>query len=121
MAKASRRGSKPAAAEPHLERVMGPWLLLLCIVVDILGPGSYALTCQVANQVGGVRWLPDGVPAIVDRRGARIRVLLHGDQVRDDKGRGLDGNHLPPWVPDRRSGDGVEGGLFESWFTVVHG
>lgn len=71
--------------------------------------------------VDGVRWLPDGLPAIVERRGARIRVLLHGDQVRDDKGRGLDGNHLPPWVPDRRSGDGVEGGLFESWFTVVHG
>ena len=37
---------------------MGPWLLLLFIVGDILGTGIYALTGQVANQVGGVVWLP---------------------------------------------------------------
>ncbi len=47
-----------AAAEPSLHRVMGPWLLLLFIVGDILGTGIYALTGQVANQVGGVVWLP---------------------------------------------------------------
>lgn len=45
-------------AEPSLHRVMGPWLLLLFIVGDILGTGIYALTGQVANQVGGVVWLP---------------------------------------------------------------
>src|SRR5689334_2410350 len=44
--------------EPTLERVMGPWLLLLFIVGDILGTGIYALTGQVAKQVGGVVWLP---------------------------------------------------------------
>lgn len=44
--------------EPSLHRVMGPWLLLLFIVGDILGTGIYALTGQVANQVGGVVWLP---------------------------------------------------------------
>lgn len=49
---------QPAAAEPSLHRVMGPWLLLLFIVGDILGTGIYALTGQVANQVGGVVWLP---------------------------------------------------------------
>ena len=37
---------------------MGPWLLLLFIVGDILGTGIYALTGQVAKQVGGVVWLP---------------------------------------------------------------
>ena len=31
---------------------MGPWLLLLFIVGDILGTGIYALTGQVAKQVG---------------------------------------------------------------------
>jgi hypothetical protein len=31
-------------AEPSLHRVMGPWLLLLFIVGDILGTGIYALT-----------------------------------------------------------------------------
>ncbi len=46
------------AVEPSLHRVMGPWLLLLFIVGDILGTGIYALTGQVAKQVGGVVWLP---------------------------------------------------------------
>jgi amino acid transporter len=52
-------------AEPSLRRVMGPWLLLLFIVGDILGTGIYALTGQVANQVGGVVWLPFVVAFIV--------------------------------------------------------
>ncbi|TQI76384.1 amino acid/polyamine/organocation transporter (APC superfamily) [Bosea sp. AK1] len=51
-------GKGQTAAEPSLHRVMGPWLLLLFIVGDILGTGIYALTGQVANQVGGVVWLP---------------------------------------------------------------
>ena len=46
------------AQQPALHRVMGPWLLLLFIVGDILGTGIYALTGQVAKQVGGVVWLP---------------------------------------------------------------
>jgi amino acid transporter len=51
--------SRPAAAEePSLKRVMGPGLLLLFIVGDILGTGIYALTGQVANHVGGAVWLP---------------------------------------------------------------
>jgi APA family basic amino acid/polyamine antiporter len=44
--------------QPSLKRVMGPGLLLLFIVGDILGTGIYALTGQVAAQVGGVVWLP---------------------------------------------------------------
>lgn len=43
---------------PELKRVMGPGLLLLFIVGDILGTGIYALTGQVAAEVGGVVWLP---------------------------------------------------------------
>ena len=54
-----------AAAEPSLHRVMGPWLLLLFIVGDILGTGIYALTGQVAKQVGGVVWLPFLVAFVV--------------------------------------------------------
>ncbi len=53
------------AAEPSLHRVMGPWLLLLFIVGDILGTGIYALTGQVAKQVGGVVWLPFLVAFVV--------------------------------------------------------
>ena len=52
-------------AQPELKRVMGPWLLLLFIVGDILGTGIYALTGQVAKQVGGVVWLPFLVAFVV--------------------------------------------------------
>ena len=55
--------SKPG--QPSLHRVMGPWLLLLFIVGDILGTGIYALTGQVAKQVGGVVWLPFLIAFIV--------------------------------------------------------
>lgn len=37
---------------------MGPGLRLLFIVGDVLGTGIYALTGQVAAEVGGVVWLP---------------------------------------------------------------
>lgn len=66
---AAPASGKPAAggtaAEPSLHRVMGPWLLLLFIVGDILGTGIYALTGQVAKQVGGVVWLPFLVAFVV--------------------------------------------------------
>ena len=67
---ASHSETVPGAAvaakdEPHLKRVMGPWLLLLFIVGDILGTGIYALTGQVAKQVGGVVWLPFLVAFVV--------------------------------------------------------
>jgi amino acid transporter len=47
-------------SEDHteLKRVMGPKLLLLFIVGDILGTGVYALTGKVAAEVGGAAWVP---------------------------------------------------------------
>jgi len=42
----------------ELKRAIGPKLLLLFIVGDILGTGIYALTGQVAAEVGGAAWLP---------------------------------------------------------------
>ena len=63
--KAATPVSPATDAEPSLNRVMGPWLLLLFIVGDILGTGIYALTGQVANQVGGVVWLPFLVAFVV--------------------------------------------------------
>ncbi len=44
--------------QPDLRRVMGPRLLLLFIVGDILGTGVYALTGAVAGEVGGAAWAP---------------------------------------------------------------
>ncbi|WP_278313418.1 APC family permease [Lolliginicoccus levis] len=45
-------------AAPALRRVLGTKLLLLFIVGDILGTGIYALTGEVAAEVGGAAWLP---------------------------------------------------------------
>lgn len=42
-----------SSEQPELKRVMGPKLLLLFIIGDILGTGVYALTGQVAAEVGG--------------------------------------------------------------------
>jgi amino acid transporter len=44
--------------QTELKRVMGPKLLLLFIVGDILGTGVYALTGEVAAEVGGAAWAP---------------------------------------------------------------
>ena len=51
--------------QPDLKRVMGPKLLLLFIVGDILGAGVYAVTGSMAAIVGGVVWLPFLVAFIV--------------------------------------------------------
>ncbi|MGE2735714.1 APC family permease [Mycolicibacterium vaccae] len=52
--------AKPGVGDqqPQLKRVMGPGLLLLFIVGDILGTGVYALVGDVAGEVGGAAWLP---------------------------------------------------------------
>ena len=49
---------KPVQGTHELKRVLGPKLLLLFIIGDILGTGIYALTGQVAAEVGGAAWLP---------------------------------------------------------------
>ncbi len=51
--------------EPDLKRVMGPKLLLLFIVGDVLGAGVYAVTGEMAGKVGGIVWLPFLVAFIV--------------------------------------------------------
>ena len=59
MAEVVAESSQAPGEERHqLRRVMGPKLLLLFIVGDILGTGIYALTGRVAAEVGGAVWLP---------------------------------------------------------------
>lgn len=48
----------PGEEQTELKRAIGPKLLLLFIVGDILGTGVYALTGQVAGEVGGAAWAP---------------------------------------------------------------
>lgn len=54
----TRQDGTPAGTQPSLKQVMGPGLLLLFIIGDILGTGIYALTGTVAAEVGGIVWLP---------------------------------------------------------------
>ncbi|CAM2856635.1 APC family permease [Skermania piniformis] len=49
----------------ELKRVLGPGLLLLFIVGDILGAGVYAVTGQMISYVGGMAWLPFALAFIV--------------------------------------------------------
>ncbi|GAB3297626.1 amino acid permease [Epidermidibacterium keratini] len=53
-----QRGEASTQQPTELKRAIGPKLLLLFIVGDILGTGVYALTGQVANEVGGAAWVP---------------------------------------------------------------
>jgi APA family basic amino acid/polyamine antiporter len=61
----SRNTLESTTGEPELKRVMGPRLLLLFIVGDILGTGVYALTGSVAGEVGGAAWVPFVVAFVV--------------------------------------------------------
>jgi hypothetical protein len=51
----------------------------------------------------------------------RYRVVVDGDFIRDSNKNGVDADHLPPWFGSglTQSGDGIEGGTFESWFEVT--
>ncbi|MGH3543654.1 MAG: amino acid permease, partial [Mycobacterium sp.] len=51
-------GLETPERQPRLRRVMGPGLLLLFILGDIMGTGVYALTGDVAAEVGGAAWVP---------------------------------------------------------------
>ncbi|PVG82770.1 amino acid permease [Nocardioides gansuensis] len=55
----------PEGGRLELKRVMGPKLLLLFIVGDILGAGVYAVTGTMAGYVGGILWLPFLIAFIV--------------------------------------------------------
>jgi DNA-binding beta-propeller fold protein YncE len=48
------------------------------------------------------------------------RVVIKSDFIRDEKGNAVDGDHLPPWVPHVKSGDQIQGGMFESWFSIAN-
>ncbi|WP_328999733.1 APC family permease [Kribbella sp. NBC_00709] len=58
MSENSAAAAPSTGERPELKRVMGPGLLLLFVVGDILGTGVYALTGKVAGEVGGAVWLP---------------------------------------------------------------
>lgn len=72
------------------------------------------------GPVEAALFVPDGLPNDLDLT-RPIRVILEGDLVADEKGHGVDADHLPFWLPKRRSGNGTEGGTFLSWFRLRRG
>lgn len=58
MAEATTPQAETSGGQPELKRVIGPKLLLLFIVGDILGTGIYAVTGKIAGEVGGLVWAP---------------------------------------------------------------
>ncbi|MBW5425672.1 amino acid permease [Streptomyces sp. BG9H] len=55
----------PPAEEGALHRAIGPKLLILFVIGDILGTGIYATTGKVAGKVGGALWLPFAIGFVV--------------------------------------------------------
>jgi outer membrane protein OmpA-like peptidoglycan-associated protein len=86
-------------------------------------PGETTSTCTAVR----LQFTSEGLAALKNASDAAraaerpfiVRVLLNGDFLKDANGRGIDADNLPPWVPHAPSGDGVAGGLFESWFELA--
>ncbi|QDQ11955.1 APC family permease [Streptomyces spectabilis] len=72
----------PAEEEPGLRRVLGPRLLILFVIGDILGTGIYATTGKVAGKVGGALWLPFLIGFVVAILTAASYVELVGKYPR---------------------------------------
>ncbi|MFD3437706.1 APC family permease [Streptomyces sp. NPDC058685] len=54
----SSQASEVPGGDSPLKRAIGPKLLILFVIGDILGTGIYATTGKVAGKVGGALWLP---------------------------------------------------------------
>ncbi|MEU0372665.1 APC family permease [Streptomyces sp. NPDC006283] len=64
--------------QPALKRAIGPKLLILFVIGDILGTGIYATTGKVAGKVGGALWLPFAIGFVVALLTAASYVELVG-------------------------------------------
>ncbi|UUN27274.1 APC family permease [Streptomyces sp. FIT100] len=64
--------------QPSLKRAIGPKLLILFVIGDILGTGIYATTGKVAGKVGGALWLPFVIGFVVAVMTAASYVELVG-------------------------------------------
>lgn len=113
------RGELPMTCwcEPEIKLLSGVRLPQEC-----RAEGEPAIEGDPAAEVNGVLVLFAN-PNQLKQPGRRFKVRLLGDLIRgkhhtSGEFRGGDFNHLPKWLPDRRTGDGVEGGNFESWFEI---
>jgi hypothetical protein len=97
-------------------------LVCWCELQGRIVPGDFAALGDATSAFAPATAAGQIVNGVVffsgDFRPTQYRVLVKGDYVRGLGKRAVDANHLPPWVnssPAYRTGDGTEGGLFESW------
>jgi hypothetical protein len=87
-----------------------------------IGDVTSAFTASTSAQVDGVMLTLDvkTLRQLEELQPAKLRVVVKGDFIRDASANllAIDGDHLPPWLPKRRTGDGITGGTFESWFLL---
>jgi APA family basic amino acid/polyamine antiporter len=74
--------SADAVRAPTLHRAIGPKLLLLLVIGDMLGTGIYALTGDVAGVVGGAGWMAFGAAFLVAMFSATSYLELVGKYPR---------------------------------------
>ncbi|MGZ9273816.1 MAG: YncE family protein, partial [Nitrospira sp.] len=98
--------------EVLIRRVGGVMFPTPCEITE-----DFTLPSELDKFVNGAQLLPNKP----FERGKQYRVVLKGDFIRDKEDKAVDANHLPPWLPDQPSGDGTEGGTFESWFFIGQG
>ncbi|MFF3291810.1 APC family permease [Streptomyces sp. NPDC003023] len=65
MATSASAPAQSPDGQPALKRAIGPKLLILFVIGDILGTGIYATTGKVAGKVGGALWLPFAIGFVV--------------------------------------------------------
>ncbi len=70
--------SEAPGGDTALKRAIGPKLLILFVIGDILGTGIYATTGKVAGKVGGAVWLPFVIGFVVALLTAASYVELVG-------------------------------------------
>jgi hypothetical protein len=87
-----------------------------------LGNTSSAFTAA-SGAVNGVQIVVNAAPTGALESFHSARIVVKGDFIRDASANhyAIDGDHLPPWLPNRPTGDGIEGGTFESWFGLTGG
>jgi hypothetical protein len=96
-----------------------------CELPGTLSGVHFQISCDVASsfqqltapgqKANGLKFMPNESWLAYQT----YRVVLKGDLIRTVKTRkAVDANHLPPWLNKRQTGDGIEGGTFESWFQT---
>ncbi|MEQ9495388.1 MAG: hypothetical protein RIT81_00985 [Deltaproteobacteria bacterium] len=97
-------------------------------LLDVAGLAGSSFTTRLTSRGGSFFAAPAAGGSMAnavavfphDHVGTGIyRVIVRGDFVQDLKQRSVDADHLSPWVPKVKTGNGLFGGTFMSWFGLV--